>query len=209
MKYNNYFHRWLLTMNGLQDRTPYGGRPVCNIPKFMPLDHIFNRDILHGMRFHCLLMRFLLDGEGNGKEERNMRFGFSTPKEIARGLKRIWESKMGTLSSARMIEDVYLALKALEIVYHTNGAAVEGLADRNGHRRKVVGEGKSVSWGGAQTKSKGREGELTKNMFLHSDLLKSCLKGKNNITDFFPDTTVFYVYKTRVAREWGKNMESY
>ena len=43
------------------------------------------------------------------------------------------------------IEDVDLALKALEILYLTNGAAVEGLANSNGHRRKVVGEGESVS----------------------------------------------------------------
>ena len=65
-------------------------------------------------------------------------------------------------------------VKALEIVYLENGALVEGLADRNGHRQKVVGEGKSVSWGGARTKGKGRECELTKNMFLYSDLL-SCV----------------------------------
>ena len=32
-------------------------------------------------------------------------------------MKRIWESKMGTPSSERIIEDVDLALKALEIVY--------------------------------------------------------------------------------------------
>ena len=47
------------------------------------------------------------------------------------------------------------SLKALEIVYLANRASVEGLADRNGHRRKVVGEGKSVSWGGARFKGKG------------------------------------------------------
>ena len=41
----------------------------------------------------------------------------------------------GTPSSARIIEDVDLTLKALEIIYHENGAVVEGLADRNGHRR--------------------------------------------------------------------------
>ena len=64
---------------------------------------------------------------------------------------------MGTPSSARIIKDVDLALKALEIVYRIIGAAVEGLADRNGHKRKVVGEGKSVSWGGARTKGKGRK----------------------------------------------------
>ena len=98
---------------------------------------------------------------------------------------------MGTPSSARIIQDVDLALKALEIVYCANGAAVEGLEDRNRYRRKVSGEGKSVSWGGARTKGKGRECEITKNMFFHSDLLKLCLKKKQNINEFFPDTTVF------------------
>ena len=76
---------------------------------------------------------------------------------------------MGTPSSARMIQDVNLPLKALEIVYPANGVAVEGLADRNGHIRKVVGKGKSVSCGGARTKGEGREYELTNNMFFHSD----------------------------------------
>ena len=105
-----------------------------------------------------------------------MRFSFSTPKEITGGLKRIWESKMGTPSSARMIQDVDMALKALEIFYCVNGDSVEGLADRNGHLWKVVDEGESVSWGSAWTKGKGRECELAKNMFLHSYLLMLCLK---------------------------------
>ena len=77
-------------------------------------------------------------------------------------MKRIRESKMGTHSSARIIQDVDLELKELKIVYRANGAAVEGLTDRNGHRRKVGGERKSVSWGGARTKDKGRKCELTK-----------------------------------------------
>ena len=81
---------------------------------------------------------------------------------------------MGTPSSVRIIEDVDLALKALEIVYRTNGAAVEGVADRSGHRNKEVGKGKSVSWGGAQSKDEGCECELTKKMFFQCDLLKMC-----------------------------------
>ena len=105
-----------------------------------------------------------------------MRLSFSEPKEITRGLKRIWESKIGTPSSKSIIKDIYLELKALEIVHCAYGAAVEGVADSNGHRQKVVGEGKSVSWGGAWNKGKGHECELTKNMFLHSDLLNFCLK---------------------------------
>ena len=64
---------------------------------------------------------------------------------------------MVTPSSARIIQDVDLVLKALEIVYRSNGAAVEGLDDRNGHIRKVVDEENSVSWGGARTKGKGRK----------------------------------------------------
>ena len=36
MKEKTYYYRWLLPMNGLQDRTPYSGRPVGNNPKFTP-----------------------------------------------------------------------------------------------------------------------------------------------------------------------------
>ena len=121
-----------------------------------------------------------------------MCFSYSAPREIARGLKRIWDSKMGTPSSARIFQDVDLALKALEILYCENGDAVEGLADINGHRRKVVGKGESVSCGGARTKGEDRECELAKNMLSHSDLLKLCLMKRRKITVFFPDITVFY-----------------
>ena len=68
MKENNYFHRWLLPMNRLQEGTPYAGRPVGNISQFMPLDNSLNRDILHCLRFHRVLSRFVLDGEGTDVE---------------------------------------------------------------------------------------------------------------------------------------------
>ena len=121
-----------------------------------------------------------------------MCFGFSTRREIAQGLNRLWDSIMGTPSSARIIQDVDLALKVLEIVYRENGAAVEGLDDRNGHRRKVVGKGKIARCGGARTKGEGCECELAKKMLFQSDLLKLCLMKRRNISEFFPDTTVFY-----------------
>ena len=79
----------------------------------------------------------------------------------------------GTSSSARIIKYVNLELKALEILYRENGAAVEGIADRNGHRRKVVGKAKSVRSGGARTKGEGRECEIAKNMLFHSDYEKT------------------------------------
>ena len=57
---------------------------------------------------------------------------------------------------------------------------------------QVLGEWGSVSWGGAQTKGEVHESKLTKKIFLHSDLLQLHLKKKRKITQFFPDTTVFY-----------------
>ena len=68
IKEKNCFHCLLLPMNGLQDGTPYAGRPVGNIPEFIPLDNSLNRYILHSLRFHCVLSRFVLDGEGTDKE---------------------------------------------------------------------------------------------------------------------------------------------
>ena len=66
-----------------------------------------------------------------------MLLSYSTPREFARGLKPTRDSQMGgTDSSSRIIEDGDRALEALLIVFCTNGAAVEGIMDRNGHRRK-------------------------------------------------------------------------
>ena len=111
----------------------------------MPLDNSLNRDILNSLHMHSVLSRYILDGEETDKEERNIWFSYSTPREIARVLKRIWDLKTGTPPSVRIIEDVDLELKALEIVYWVNGAAVEALEDRNGHRKKEVGKGEIVS----------------------------------------------------------------
>ena len=42
------------------------------------------------------------------------------------------------------------------------GMQLRGWLIKNGHRRKVVGEVKSISWGGAQTKGEVHKRELTK-----------------------------------------------
>ena len=59
----------------------------------------------------------------------------------------------------------------------------------------MLGEGKSDSLGGAWTKFRGHKYEITKIMFLHSDLLKLRLKKNHNITDFFPAKIVFMFIK--------------
>ena len=82
-------------------------------------------------------------------------------------------------------------MDALKIFYCAHCAAVEGLSDRNGHRQRVMGDGKSGRWGGAQSNGERCECDLDLKMFLHSDLLKLCLKRNLEITNFFPDTIVF------------------
>ena len=56
----------------------YAGRPVGNSPKFVPVDNSINREILHPLRFHCVLSRFVLKGEENDEEEKWMRFSYIT-----------------------------------------------------------------------------------------------------------------------------------
>ena len=70
--------------------------------------------------------------------------------------------------------------QALEIFYRAHAGAVEG----------VVGEVKSVSWGGARTKGEVHKRKITNKMFLHSDLLKSLISSL---------TPIFYDYKTSDA----------
>ena len=68
---------------------------------------------------------------------------------------------------------------------------MEGLSGSNGHRQKVLGEGESVSCRGARTKGKGCECKLTKNMFLHSDMLNFFLN--KNITSMSYSLTQLYL----------------
>ena len=72
MRQNGYLHIWLLPLNGIQDGTPYAGRPVGNIPEFVPLDNSLNRDILHSLSMHSVLSCYILDGEETDKNKSNL-----------------------------------------------------------------------------------------------------------------------------------------
>ena len=63
-------------MNEFQDGKTYIGRSVGNISKIMPSDNIFTSDVLHFLLFHCVLSRFVIDGDVIIKEESNMRIQF-------------------------------------------------------------------------------------------------------------------------------------
>ena len=85
----------------------------------------------------------------------------------------------GTPSSARIIQDVDLALKALEIIFHANSTAVEGLAERNGHRRKK-GHITKVRVASANSPTR----------FYSTVICCSFVRKKRKVNEFFPDTTV-------------------
>ena len=104
---------------------------------------------------------------------------------------------MQTSSLERIIQYVDMVSKPLEIVYRANGAAVEGLANRNGNRWKLVGEGKDFSWGDAQNNGTGHKCKLTKNMFLHSDMLKLCRK--KNTTSVSSSLTQLFFTSRKIA----------
>ena len=72
MKPKGYLRCWLLPLNGLQDGTPYAGRPVGNSPEFVPLDNSLNRDILQSLRFHCVLSHAIIDGKETTEKERKL-----------------------------------------------------------------------------------------------------------------------------------------
>ena len=79
MRQKEYLHHWLLPLDVLQDGTPYAGRPFGNILEFMPLGNSLNKGILHSLRFHCVLVHYIVDGEETTEEESNMCFSYSTP----------------------------------------------------------------------------------------------------------------------------------
>ena len=62
-KKNKYLHWWLMPPNGMQDGTPCDGYPVVHRPRFMPLDSIIKRDILHSFHFNYVLIQFVLKGK--------------------------------------------------------------------------------------------------------------------------------------------------
>ena len=64
----------------------------------------------------------------------------STPPLIERSVNRIWSSPDDPPNSTRIIHDYVMAIDFMHVVYKANRKIVDGLCDRNGHR-KVSGDG--------------------------------------------------------------------
>ena len=75
----------------------------------MLLDNSLNADILHSLSLYCILSHFVIKGKENGDEEKK-RFSYINAREISSGLKRIWESEIGSPSLVQIVEDIYQAL---------------------------------------------------------------------------------------------------
>ena len=141
----NCMDKWLVPMMGCNQNTPFEHRSVGNSPVFMPLDMSLNQDLKINHDFHCAVTAHLpIDDE--------RKFSNSTPKLISRGVKRLVEGHLpdeGVPSSDRIMHDCDQALNAMRIVCEHNGAIVQGLANRNGHRYSSRGTRKQ---GGAKVK---------------------------------------------------------
>lgn len=135
--------RWLLLYNDLNKGTPYHGRPVGNLPEFMPLDNLLNYNLQLSHKHHCAVTAHL--------EDTNPRkHSLSTLKRIFNGVKKIWEHEIGAPSPDRVVQDVYRAFEAHEKVYKADGKMVPGLANQNGHRYDCEG---TQEWGDERIKS--------------------------------------------------------
>ena len=133
MKDKNIHAIWLLPMLDCNAGTPYEGKPVGNSPELMPLDNSLNQDLHESVRQHVALTQSLDNDDVN-------KFDISTPRRGSRAYHRVWnspeaEGAIGSaVSSRRIVQDTNKVLQALFIIRDNNGAAVEGLASRQGHR---------------------------------------------------------------------------
>ena len=72
------YNRWLKPLNGLNAKTIYQDKYVCNSPEFMPLDNCLNYDLQLSHRYHCIVIAHLPDSD-------ERKFSLSTPLLISKG----------------------------------------------------------------------------------------------------------------------------
>ena len=149
MEEQGLLHRWIRPVLGLNDKiividengnektsTSYKGRPVGNCPEAMPLDNSLFRDFRTSMDKHVGITSILaLDDP--------LRFSKATPKEVMKTVNRLWDPDTGVSPRPnRIIQDINRLKENFLLIVDADGAIVEGVADRNGHR-KGNGPGRS------------------------------------------------------------------
>ena len=144
MRAEGLLHRWIRPVLGLNDSITvgektsdnYAGRPVGNCAEAIPLDNSLFRDVRTSMDTHVGMTSVLaLDDP--------LRFSKATPREIMSTLDRLWDPVTGvTPKPSRIVQDINRLKENFLLIVESHGDIVDGVADRNGHRRGV-GPGKS------------------------------------------------------------------
>ena len=140
------YERWLLPTNNLNKGTRYESTVVGNSPEFMPLDNSLNRDLQVNHDHHCIVTSHLPQCD-------TRRFSKSTPKNIERGILKIWNHAEGAPCALRVKQDIERAVESMAAVVAAGGKMVPGLANRNGHRNESGG--KKGKRGGKRVKGTG------------------------------------------------------
>lgn len=146
---------------GLNAGTRYESRPVGNSPELMPLDCCLFADLTRSLRMHARITSSL------DKDNKN-KFSLSTPLNVSLSIHRLWapsnEADGGVPSSSRIIQDITKCsgTHLLQII-EARGALVEGIGNRNGVRKRTMG-----NWGGPREKK-----PMASKIWVHPDARKS------------------------------------
>ncbi len=142
MKEEGIYSRWIkpelqandkilaLKDGQMKSNKRYKGRPVGNCPDLHPCDNSLFRDFRLNLSLNTA-------ATWNLKPDDPLKFSLSSPSEITRAVRRLWDPESGTSPvPKRILQDIKKIPQAcFEIVSH-GGKIVPGLANRNGHRRE-------------------------------------------------------------------------
>ena len=168
MKEKNWYHHWVLPLNGLQDNqglNRYRDRPVGNMPEAMPWDMSLNRDL------HSIVRRHVAETSMLPKDDPN-KFSLATPTKAFRAYNRC----LDLLPPHQILHDIYQVPKSMLTIYHHGGVVVQGLATRAGNRfvsfNKHVDENNkttSSNWGGKRK----RNDDMKEHHKIHADAMQA------------------------------------
>ena len=129
MTEKDYLKHGMLPQNQLFENekglNAYKDRPVGDSPEFMPWDTSLNRDL------HCSVEKHVAYTSTLSKDDKE-QFSMATPKRAAYAYIRCLQV---CPRSKRIVQDTLKTLAAYQTVYDAKGAVVEGLGNREGHRK--------------------------------------------------------------------------
>lgn len=130
-----YFDLWVKPLAGLNAGTVYAHRPPGNGPELMPWDTSLNKDVDDEVGRHVGICAHLREGDP-GYE---IRFSRHTPKHQTSAYLRLLDPALGphegSPKSVRICQDEHKFIPALVAIRDVGGICVQGLGNRNGHRK--------------------------------------------------------------------------